>query len=325
MKVVLPFLVFALLVVACSPEKKPAPQGTLRIAMAASPGAALAHVAVGGRLAERHGLSLEGRMHPTGMEALNAMLAGEADAATCSEFHVVQAAIRGEDFRVIASIAQSSKAQSIVARIDRGISNVADLRGKRIGVAPGLSGEYFLRSILLSAWMDQDDVVFVRMAQEDMTAGILAGKVDGVTIRTNVAERIAESLGGNGTLLQDDYCYTEIWNLVVRPAFLRERPQAVTTLLSSFIDAAERIDDDPSRALAMADGLKRDPVPPQKVVADFSPGIGLEQSLLIFLTEEARWVIERSGRTSAAIPDFLVVIDEKPLLSLRPDAVRMIR
>ena len=53
-------------------------------------------------------------------------------------------------------------------------------------------------------------------------------------------------------------------------------------------------------------------------------GIALDQSMLVQLEAEARWVIDSGLSDQQQVPDFLLLIHADSLKSLRPDKVTLI-
>lgn len=61
-----------------------------------------------------------------------------------------------------------------------GVSGLADLRGRRVGVEPGSLNCFVLARALESAGLAYEDVVSVPMSPQAMEAGLVAGEVDAV-------------------------------------------------------------------------------------------------------------------------------------------------
>ena len=83
---------------------------------------ALAYIARDEGLFEQSGLDVELVEFDSAQAALQAMLAGEVDAALCADTPIVTSAIKGEPFRIIATVATDSNDLKIVARKSAGIS-----------------------------------------------------------------------------------------------------------------------------------------------------------------------------------------------------------
>jgi ABC-type nitrate/sulfonate/bicarbonate transport system substrate-binding protein len=67
------------------------------------------------------------------------------------------ATMRDAGFSILATIQPPDKNAATVARKERGIASTANLKGQKVGVAPGTTGDYSLESALVMngmAWQD---------------------------------------------------------------------------------------------------------------------------------------------------------------------------
>lgn len=80
-----------------------------------------------------HGLRVDIRLYGSGLAAVRDMLAGEVDLSTASDFVAAGSILRQSPIRIISSMCEAD-AIRLVARKDHGITQLSDLRNKRIGV-----------------------------------------------------------------------------------------------------------------------------------------------------------------------------------------------
>ena len=113
------------------------------------PGAALAFVAVAKGHFESEGLKVTLQSHPSGKAALEAVIAGNADVATVAELPVALAVVKGQPVTILATLSTQND-YGVVGRVDRGISDPASLKGKRIASSIATSGDFFLDAMLVS-------------------------------------------------------------------------------------------------------------------------------------------------------------------------------
>jgi len=90
------------------------------------------------------GLDVEVRRLPSGLQALEAMFAGECALATVAEIPVAHYSLSRNDFRIVAAISAYSNIERIIVRSDRGILVPADLRGRRVAVPEFTIAHYFV-------------------------------------------------------------------------------------------------------------------------------------------------------------------------------------
>ena len=95
----------------------------------------------------------------------------------------------------------TSLADAVVANTDKGISTVADLKGKTIGVSSGTSAEIILNLALASAGMTKDDVTLVEMDANGMVSAMVSGGVDACATWSPSTMTIANALGDKALTL----------------------------------------------------------------------------------------------------------------------------
>jgi len=110
---------------------------------------------------QQNGLDVTFKSYDTGLNALNGMINGEVDiATTVSDYAVVNKLFAKPSIGIVGSLARMDDL-SIVARKDRGIGNVSDLKGKKVGMIAKTNLEFFLGRLLELNAMNPGDVTFV--------------------------------------------------------------------------------------------------------------------------------------------------------------------
>lgn len=309
----------------CAERRVTSPPEPITIAAATIPNFSLVHLAQANGYFKEEGLAITLQLHRFGKPALESLLAGKADLATCANSPVVLATLRGEPLSVLASIATSTRNNAVVALRAAGISSPADLTGKRIGVTLGTSGDFFLDTFLLRHGLDRQQVRLTDLKPEEMGAALERGEVDAVATWNPTAAGLQRRLGPKAASFYAEEIYSEMAVLVARREFARQRPEAARRLLRALVRAEAFFRDRPddarkAMAAALGDGGGLD-----GSLRQFVFRVRLDQGLLILLEEEARWA-RRTGRTSSGeSPNFLETIDPVPLLAVKPDAVGLIR
>ena len=274
------------------------------------------------------GLAVTLRPYPSGKLALEAMLRSEVEVATVAETPLVFAGLAGKPFAVIANYASSTE-HSLVARTDRGIATVADLRGRRVGVAPGTSGQYFLHVLLSDEGLRESDLTIVPLPPEAQAAALAAGEVVAVAAFAPYSGQCRLALGAQARSFSPGIRYAGYAGLVVPRGFPQRRPAATLRLLRALDQTIRWMRTHPDESLALAaagSGLE------VAVLHDgwdtLTPSLSLDQGYLVLLQAEARWAIAAGlapGRPpGAAVPDYLDFIEAAALVRLRPESVTVI-
>jgi NitT/TauT family transport system substrate-binding protein len=309
----------------CTERRATSSPEPLTIAVPSIPRFTLVHLAQANGYFKDEGLVVTLQLHRFGKPALESLLAGKADLATCADTPLVFATLQGHPLSVLASIATSTRNNAVVALSAAGVSSPADLPGKRIGVTPGTSGDFFLDTFLLRHGLDRKQVRFSDLKPEEMAAALEQGEVDAVATWNPTAASLQRQLGAKAASFFAEDVYTETAVVVAGRAFARERPEAAKRLLRALVRAEAFFHDHPDEARKVVAAALGDDGGLDASLRQFDFRVRLDQGLLILLEEEARWA-RRTGRTgSGPSPNFLETLDPVPLLGVKPDAVGLIR
>ncbi|GGY58786.1 ABC transporter substrate-binding protein [Streptomyces omiyaensis] len=307
---------------ACTTDSGPAGGGRPAVTLAASDhlGGAPVHVAQERGLWPAEGIDVTVTTQPTGRDALNAVLGGQAQLGVVGDLPAVTAVLGGRELRIVADLSRFSDWR-LLTRTDRGITGFDALKDRRVGVPQGTNVEYALARMLASARLKSTDVTLVNLAPNQVTPALARGDIDaGVTFpsfydsaRTTLGDRYAE-LPFTG--------YTARTLLVAGPEATEE---TTTALLRALLKAQRGMAADPAAArravLARSEGVLR-----ADYVEAFQPryryGATLSPELPAQLAEEAAWAKAAQGLPGSADRAALLRhLDPAPLTAVDPAAV----
>lgn len=135
---------------------------------------------------EKHGLDVTiARPYPTGVDALNALQAGEVDIVQVG-VPMIGAVLRGMDLVALGNFSGSptktgsDATMALIAREGSGIGkgDLASLKGKKIAASFGTINHLYILAILEKAGLKPDDVTLVNTPPPDMTVALLAKGID---------------------------------------------------------------------------------------------------------------------------------------------------
>jgi len=262
----------------------------------------------------------------TGKAALEQLLAGKADVAIASETPIARAILAGGKFKILASIEQSGLDVRIVARRDRGIEAPRDLRGKVIGFTRDTSGHYFLDSWLLANGLDQSEIRLADLSPIQSREALIAGTVDAVATWDPHAQILSTALGGRAVVFQDEFLFTQVFCVVGRPEFIREHPDQVKAILEGLLSAKNLLRRAPEESLSAIARLARaDAGLVAKTLPAHEFDVMLDQSLLVVLENECRWMRDTGATPGLTIPDLYPYLHLPGLLEVNPRKVQVIR
>jgi NitT/TauT family transport system substrate-binding protein len=218
-----------------------------------------------------------------------------ADLATNAETQLLRESVTNPDLRIIMTVSESF--YRLVARRSAGISKLSDLKGKRV-LAPRLtSAHYYLVSMLRSAGLKEEDVMFVNLpAADPQTAqsdrfrnaqALARGEVDVIATFEPEPEVAVRLMGNDAIVLQDRKVYREAFNLHARAQDLAdpEKRRAIVRFVKAAADASA--------------ALKKDP-------KNYWPHIS---SVIGFSEEEISWGWRETEFPVHIIPDMLDVLE----------------
>lgn len=122
-------------------------------------------------------VTMETVLFANSTEIKTAVVTGSVDFAVTGITAALEGAAQDEPFRVLASAADGASA--IVAKANKGIRTVPDLRGKKIGYVVGSAQDILLRLTLRDAGLDAEkDVELVKVGFSDMANALDRGDID---------------------------------------------------------------------------------------------------------------------------------------------------
>lgn len=301
------------------------PQEKVTIAVPTTPHAALLHLAqVKGFYAE-NGLDVSITEATHGKAALDLLSQGRVDLASAAETPFVISVLKGEPLGMAATVASVSSEMAVVARRDKQVRKPDDLRGKRVGVTLGTSGEYYLWALMTRHRIPANAVELINVPPGDMVKMLSEGAVDAVSAWEPVKSAVQAAQGPQAVVFAEPEVYTVTHLLIGRNEFLQSRPDTVKRLLSALLRAEQYAKEHPDETLqTMATWLHLDPKNLSQGWHTLALKVDLRQSQLLTIEDESRWAIARGYAARSDIPNFLPHIHLDPLLAVQPDRVSVV-
>ncbi len=250
------------------------------------------------------GIRVAVRDYETGAASLNGLLQGEVDIAIPAEYALVGKAFRKEKVRALASI---DKAQYffLVARKDRGIEKIDDLRGKKIGLVTKTTAEFYLGRFLELHGMNSDQVKLVNISISQSADAIVKGDLDAIVSRPPYVSAIEERLDGNAVIWPVQSSQALYAVLIGRDNWLKEHAEPLKRLLKALVQAEDYIIHYPAEAKGIVqERLRVDGAYVATVWSQNQFSLSLDQSLILAMEDEARWMIGNNLTPEKQVPNF---------------------
>jgi len=309
------------------PPSRPPSDKAEKITIAVTPWPASAAVYIAHEKGYFRDEGLQETLHeyPSGHLGLADLFTGKVDFSTCGDTPIARAAVNGQPATVVATLSEIDEAILIIARKDRGISKPNDLRGKRVGRVKGTTADFFLYIYLVTSYIDQKDVQVVDLEADEIVNALVSGQVDAVSTWSPFTIQLRDRLGGNAVVLEEPNFYTMTWNAVVKKEFTETRPETVKSFLRAIVRANTFIKDHPAQARAIsAKHIGTDSPLYEKEWKNYDFTAELDQSLMVNLEDQARWMVTSGVGDTRQTHDFADHIYADGLKAIRPGAVRMV-
>jgi NitT/TauT family transport system substrate-binding protein len=200
----------------------------------------------------KFGLRVEEIVFPKGIDIFPAIVRGEVDIAASAADAAIANRAGGGMVYVVAGFARGGA--RLVGRSDLSLRSVADLKGRKVGVARGGAQELLLLAELAKAgltWSDQPgkDVQILYLAFADLNQALLQRQIDAMCqSEPQSSQAINKGFGTEILKPYDTPLGEPVRVLVMTERMYRERPQVAARVLECFVDATRTFLKDPAAA-----------------------------------------------------------------------------
>lgn len=294
--------------------------------MELSPLSALLWVAENKGYFQENGVEVTMKKFDSGRNAFVSMLnEGGLDMVTVSQTPVMFNSFDRNDFAITANMAFSYNDLFVLARRDHNIANPADLRGKKIGVHKGSTGEYFLDLFLRTNNVQFSEVEAVDITTGKLVPNILEGTVDAISTWNPHIFNAQKALGNKGITFPSRDIYREDWYFVSNRQFLQDHPEAITRFLKAIRQAEEFTKYNKDEAVGIVSrrlGSGKDFI--ASIWNDYQFKLFLDQTIIQSIENEARWAIRSKLTDKTEVPNYLNYIYFDAMGKVNPEAITIV-
>ncbi len=271
-----------------------------------------------------NGLKVSIKNYASGNAAASGLLNGETDISTASEFVIVNEAMQNVNLLAFGSVCKYLNLY-VVARTDEGISNISDLQGKTIGVSFGTGLQFYLGRFLELNNITQSQVTLVNTSFGDGPNALANGTVDAVITFEPYIDQIKSLLGNN--IVQwpaqaDQFGYFEA---ICTNNWAALHPDVIVRFLKALVQAETFSINHQDQAIAIeAKNLNYTIAYTTSDWQNYQYTVTLDESFILLMNDEARWLISNNLTSATAVPNFLNYVYVDGLKSVRPESVNII-
>ncbi len=285
---------------------------------------ALVYVALDQGYFKKNGLNVTLKKYDSGGAAVPGLLKNETDLALASEFVVVNTIFKKGDVRTLGSIDKFEN-MFVVARKDQGIEKITDLRNRTVGVPEGTIADFYLGRYLNLHSMKLSDVTFVDVRPDHSGQALAAGNVDAVVTWHPYLESISDRYGDRLVVWPIQSSQLTYWNVVSRTDWAGSHQDTIDRFLLSIAEASDYTTNQPQETKNIVQNeLNYTDEYMTAVWQDHQFALSLDQSLILAMEDEGRWMIDNNLTNEKTIPDFRGYIYTKGLEEVKPESVNII-
>ncbi len=201
---------------------------------------------------KQEGLEVEWRRFALGKDGRDAMIAGAIDVNATASTPFLIGLERGVAYTAVAVNSHFCGTHHVVVRKDSGLTRVAQLRGRKIGLPRGTITEYvFVSRIAPAHGLGPGDYQIANLPDpRDRIPSLVAGAVDA----TALGDPFVAAAEHDGIVRSiENYCRYDPIPFIVTAAntVVRDRPEAVVAYLRGWLRAIRFLKEEPLRAAAV--------------------------------------------------------------------------
>ncbi len=276
---------------------------------------------------ESEGLDLDIKEFDSGRLSFQAMLKGEGvDISTVAPTPIMFSSFDRQDFYIFSTFVYANEDIKVIANGSEGITEAADLKGKKLGTPAGTTGQFVAEVFLVNNGLLPSEVEIIDISPSELPDALKNKQVDVIVIWEPHAYNAQNLLGQDAIRLSGSELYRTTFNFLVMKEYAESHPEVLVKFLRAIDNATDFIGENKEESQnIVAERLKLDKENMAKFWDAFTFEISLDQSLLVAIEAEARWAIKSKFTDKIEVPNYLDYIYYDALEEVKPEAVGIIR
>jgi NitT/TauT family transport system substrate-binding protein len=272
-----------------------------------------------------NGLNITLKSYGSGLADAKAVLNGEINIGIATEFIVAEEAFDNASIYVLGTDSKFLSF-SMVARTDEGINSISDLNGKTIGVSFGTIAQFYLGRFLELSNLNLSKVTLVNVPFAQSQNALANGTINAVLTLQPYVSQIESSLGNEVVVWPAQSNQLGYNDLVCSRSWAQQHPDLIIRFLKSLIHAEDFVINHQNQAMGIvtkALNYSSTYLPP--LWSNYQFTVSLDQSQILAMQDESRWLIQNNLTSATTIPSFLNYIYFDGLETVKPTAVNILR
>jgi ABC-type nitrate/sulfonate/bicarbonate transport system substrate-binding protein len=272
-----------------------------------------------------HSLNVTFIESPSATVAMQDLLNRKFDIGYVNEYSLSEPQLYNKKLRVIGTLSESDT-NFVIGRRDRGINQIPDLEGKKIGVTKGNMPEYFLDRFFILNGLSSRNTTVTYFQPAELVGALVRGDIDAAVSFEPYVYQMRQQMGGNAVVWPANLGQYAHFSLVCNEIPLQEHPEIAEGVLLSVLQAETYVNSHPEEAKKIA--RTQTNFDNQYMDQDWQNhhfSVHLSQSLITSMEDETRWRISNNLTAASDVPDFSEYISPDTLYRLKPASVTIIR
>lgn len=252
---------------------------------------------------------------------------GNADIAVHSSIHLVRSDFDASRHLIIGTVSYSDNQMKLLARKSAGITNIADLKGKKIALPPAGFAHFFLEKLLLFNGMTLDDVEEVFVSKKDIPNAIQTGLADSTINHGVPIEKTKEVLGDDYVIFQNPAIHRKTNQLLVPREWVEKNREQAKGMLRAILKAEKFIKTNTEECIEIIARVKKynieDMARAVRNEMDFH--LSLKQSIFNELEGMEVWALDNNIVSRKTPRNYFKMVDYSLLEEIAPERVTIIR
>ena len=272
----------------------------------------------------QHGLNVTFKESPSGSVAIQDLLNHKSDFIYIHDYTLSDPGLYNKNLQVIGTLSESDT-NYVVGRKDRGIFQIRDLEGKKIGVTKGSIGEYFMDRFFTLNGLSSENITIIYLQPASLVNAVTGGDLDAAFTTEPYVYQMRQKMDENAAVWPVNLGQHAHYSLVSNEFFLKEHPEITERVLASVLQAETYVNSHPEEAKKVA--RKQTNFDHQYMEKDWPNHhftVALSQSLITSMEDETRWRTRNNLTNATDVPDFSDFIYRDTLAKLKPNAVTLL-
>ncbi|MDF2800845.1 MAG: hypothetical protein K0S61_748 [Anaerocolumna sp.] len=189
--------------------------------------------------------------YSAGTDINNAVVSKDVDVASFGSSPIALGIANGIDYKaVFVSYLSGGNIEALAVKNSAGVSSVADLKGKTLGVPFGTTAHYALLNALELAGLSSADVTLLDMGGADIVAAWTRGDIDATYIWSPALDECLKDgtiLTNDGELAEQGISIPEI--AVARTEFAKKYPTLVNQYVKALVNVYDSIQNNSEQSI----------------------------------------------------------------------------